>query len=1042
MKKALIISLGLLILLLLPYYALANSSLEPSFMYTGKSLIIPTPQGEEGIDYLGVLITRFQPVAPNSNNNIDYTNPVLVNGQNQWFIPVPAGNLVQMNLEFNEPSMRKALFSAFYDNLEEPFAHNLTVNNTKFKITVNHLFRTPAGEDIVINGTEGNVPKQIYIQLAPAVIATTIVEGEGSYKEEDTLNIRVEFSQEVTVSNGSPTVTLSDGGTATYTGDIGTPIKVLTFTYTVGNGNTSPRTDEVWQNSFGLQISDFNANTATIQSVESVNAVLHISSASNIQGKYIIDNSNPESITINTLTRNSLNETWVVEADKTTRPDAEFKDENGWFSHSLNADVTVIDRHSGVKKITAELLNNEGTSIGFTEIVNQNPYLKLGEILGGDKIPSIYTMTMTEILNIMPDSFITADNIRLVLTAYDELDNFIARQEVFIKVDTKPPDIAYTGLNTLKVTDEGAGFEYFRYYYTEDIPDNLTVNDFTLKERVDANGGSTYTLPTAPNEGEIYINIKAVDKLNNTAIYTIPAIVGLIVLPEDQTILQASELQYSAKIVYADNSEVDVSNDVSWSIEHDVKARVDANGLVYTKDQGITQVKAVYNFFYGLQMTVYNGFTNLTINYRVSGDYVYKILDNGTVEIVEYIGVDTDIVIPITIDGLPVTVIGNNAFQQKGITSVIIHDGITHINAYAFEGNLLTEVTIPASVVYIGEYAFANNLLNTATILNSGCHIGEGAFSGNPGLTLRGHSGSTTETYAGDNGIPFVAIDVPDTPDVPDVPDTPDAPGGGGTGGGLVEDPLNQTPNDEEIFDNELENELDEPKELPYNQQPHFPSTGDTGGSSYASDETDTQNNKSDTSEPNESSERNNIITLGKDPTAQTQKDGQKTLQYGAVVGQLTLQGKPLDNVELTLRSNPITVRTDKNGNFRFTKVPYGVHNLYLSDVKIVNKEILLNRGFVDDIEVHFIINGQKGSLLYIDENNPEAVVSIDLVTSMLDRGFANAFGKSFDLRSLPELMQMPVKVLIENSLTIIFVLSIFTTTFLILIKRRRALEV
>ena len=45
-----------------------------------------------------------------------------------------------------------------------------------------------------------------------------------------------------------------------------------------------------------------------------------------------------------------------------------------------------------------------------------------------------------------------------------------------------------------------------------------------------------------------------------------------------------------------------------------------------------------------------------------SGDYAYALLDDGTVEITSYGGADTEIVIPDTLDGKPVTAIGELAF--------------------------------------------------------------------------------------------------------------------------------------------------------------------------------------------------------------------------------------------------------------------------------------------------------------------------------------------------------------------------------------------
>ena len=61
------------------------------------------------------------------------------------------------------------------------------------------------------------------------------------------------LSEAVTVAGGVPTLTLNDGGTATYTGGTGT--NALTFSYTVAAG----------QNTADLAVTAVNGATATGQ---------------------------------------------------------------------------------------------------------------------------------------------------------------------------------------------------------------------------------------------------------------------------------------------------------------------------------------------------------------------------------------------------------------------------------------------------------------------------------------------------------------------------------------------------------------------------------------------------------------------------------------------------------------------------------------------------------------------------------------------------------------------------------------------------------
>ena len=70
---------------------------------------------------------------------------------------------------------------------------------------------------------------------APTV--TSVVATAGDYDTGKTVTLTLAMSEAVTVI-GTPTLTLNDGGTATYSGGSGT--SALTFSYTVGAGqNTS-----------------------------------------------------------------------------------------------------------------------------------------------------------------------------------------------------------------------------------------------------------------------------------------------------------------------------------------------------------------------------------------------------------------------------------------------------------------------------------------------------------------------------------------------------------------------------------------------------------------------------------------------------------------------------------------------------------------------------------------------------------------------------------------------------------------------------------
>jgi len=113
---------------------------------------------------------------------------------------------------------------------------------------------------------------------------------------------------------------------------------------------------------------------------------------------------------------------------------------------------------------------------------------------------------------------------------------------------------------------------------------------------------------------------------------------------------------------------------------------------------------------------------------------VKKSADGNSITITRYNGTAKDVKIPEKIQNLPVTSIGNGAFQDRpSLTSVTIPDSVTSIGSVAFEScTSLTSVTIPNSVTIIGSGAFYNcaNLTSVTfagSIPSSGFHAN--AFS-------------------------------------------------------------------------------------------------------------------------------------------------------------------------------------------------------------------------------------------------------------------------------------------------------------------------
>jgi hypothetical protein len=86
----------------------------------------------------------------------------------------------------------------------------------------------------------------------------------------------------------------------------------------------------------------------------------------------------------------------------------------------------------------------------------------------------------------------------------------------------------------------------------------------------------------------------------------------------------------------------------------------------------------------------------------------------------------TSVVIPNS-----VTTMKGYAFDNNALTSVVIGDSVTNIEHSTFNNNNLTSVVIPNSVIFIGSTAFYNNDLTSVVIPNSVTSIGDYAFGYN-----------------------------------------------------------------------------------------------------------------------------------------------------------------------------------------------------------------------------------------------------------------------------------------------------------------------
>ncbi len=145
-----------------------------------------------------------------------------------------------------------------------------------------------------------------------------------------------------------------------------------------------------------------------------------------------------------------------------------------------------------------------------------------------------------------------------------------------------------------------------------------------------------------------------------------------------------------------------------------------------------------YGYIAFYAKVVYRGSELTTV-----GDYQFYT-SNGIYSLVNYIGNDTEIVLPDSYNGenykigdcafcscssltsitLPesVTSIGSYAFYScSSLTSIILPESVTSIGGYAFEDCYsLTSITLPKSVTSIGDYAFDNCTALKKVIIEDG----------------------------------------------------------------------------------------------------------------------------------------------------------------------------------------------------------------------------------------------------------------------------------------------------------------------------------
>ena len=148
-------------------------------------------------------------------------------------------------------------------------ASPLAYTSTGSLVLAGGTIRDPATNNaaltLVAPGSAGSLNANTAITIdttAPTVSGITASNPDGAFKAGDVVHVQISFDEQVDVT-GTPTLALSNGGTATYVSGSGT--STLAFDYTVQAGDTSSRLDAASTSALGGgTIRDGATNDATL----------------------------------------------------------------------------------------------------------------------------------------------------------------------------------------------------------------------------------------------------------------------------------------------------------------------------------------------------------------------------------------------------------------------------------------------------------------------------------------------------------------------------------------------------------------------------------------------------------------------------------------------------------------------------------------------------------------------------------------------------------------------------------------------------------